>query len=75
MKVTIQYYAMLREQAGRNVETRTTTAATPRALYMELGFTLPVTSLRAAVNGSFVALDSTLKDGDEVAFIPPVAGG
>lgn len=28
-----------------------------------------------AVNLDYASLDATLKDGDEVAFIPPVAGG
>jgi len=33
--------------------------------------TLPV----VAVNRSFASLDTPLSDGDEVAFVPPVAGG
>lgn len=28
-----------------------------------------------AVNREFAPLDATLQDGDEVAFVPPVAGG
>lgn len=32
-------------------------------------------SVRLAVNGAFSAKDSSLKSGDEVAFIPPVSGG
>lgn len=28
-----------------------------------------------AVNRDFSTMDRTLKDGDEVAFVPPVAGG
>ncbi|CAM2878567.1 molybdopterin synthase sulfur carrier subunit [Vibrio diazotrophicus] len=31
--------------------------------------------LLAAVNQSIVPMDSELKDGDEVAFFPPVTGG
>ena len=34
-----------------------------------------VPSLRVAVNGSYVALDEAVRAGDEVAVIPPVAGG
>ena len=79
MNVTIRYFAMLREQARRDAETRPTNAATVAALYAELAqaysFTVPVTALRAAVNSAFVALDTGLRDGDEVTFIPPVAGG
>ena len=79
MKVTIHYFAMLREQARRDTETRETNAATVAELYAELtqahGFTMPAGNLRAAVNDALVRMDTPLKDGDEVTFIPPVAGG
>jgi len=32
-------------------------------------------NLRAAVNQGMVGLDAPIKDGDEVAFFPPVTGG
>jgi molybdopterin synthase sulfur carrier subunit len=32
-------------------------------------------NLRAAVNQKMVGMDSPIKDGDEVAFFPPVTGG
>lgn len=32
-------------------------------------------SLRAAVNQAMAGADAALKDGDEVAFFPPVTGG
>ena len=32
-------------------------------------------SLRVAVNGAYAAWDDPIRDGDEVAIIPPVAGG
>ena len=33
------------------------------------------TSLRLAVNGAYAGWDELVRDGDEVAIIPPVAGG
>ena len=79
MTVTIHYFAMLRDAARRDCEPATTNALTPGALYAELaqthGFTTPVKNLRVAVNGAFVAMDTPLRDGDDVAFIPPAAGG
>jgi molybdopterin converting factor subunit 1 len=32
-------------------------------------------ALRLAVNGTYAAWDDPVRDGDEVAIIPPVAGG
>lgn len=78
-KLTIQYFALLREQRGVTREELDTSATTPAALYDELrtrhDFTLPPDRIRAAVNGDFVPPDASLRDHDEVTFIPPVAGG
>jgi molybdopterin converting factor small subunit len=78
-RVSLQYYALLREQAGRQSETVVTQAATPAALYAELaarhGFRLPASQLKVAVNAAFSDWERPLADGDEIVFIPPVAGG
>lgn len=78
-QIRVQYYALLREQAGRSDETLTTRSRTPRELYAELGarypFTLPADMLRVAVNAEFGEWTQPLKAGDSVVFIPPVAGG
>ena len=78
-RVNLRYYALLREQAGRQSETVDTAAATPAALYAELaarhGFRLPASQLRVAVNAAFCDWQRPLEDGDEIVFIPPVAGG
>jgi molybdopterin converting factor subunit 1 len=77
--LTVQYFAILREQRGLSRESLATAATTPASLYDELRarhhFTLPSDRVRAAVNGEFVAADASLPDGSEVTFIPPVAGG
>ncbi len=78
-RVHLRYYALLREQAGRQAETVETAALTPGGLYAELaarhGFRLAQTQLKVAVNDSFTDWSHPLADGDEVVFIPPVAGG
>jgi len=78
-RINIQYYASMREQAGRSSESLLTGAATPRELYRELAtrhpFSLPPEMLRVAVNSEFCDWDERLNDGDSVVFIPPVAGG
>jgi molybdenum cofactor guanylyltransferase len=77
--VRVQYYAVLREQAGRNEETLDTSAATPAELYAELRqrhpFRLGPEQLKVALNSEFGDWHTALKHGDTVVFIPPVAGG
>jgi molybdopterin-guanine dinucleotide biosynthesis protein A len=77
--IKIQYYALLREQAGRSDESLITAARTPRELYEELKsrypFSLAPEMLRVAVNAEFGEWSHPLVDGDSVVFIPPVAGG
>jgi molybdenum cofactor guanylyltransferase len=79
MQIKVQYYAILREQAGRSEETVATAARTPRALYEELQrrhpFSLGADSLRVAINAEFSDWSQPLVEGDAVVFIPPVAGG
>lgn len=79
LPIRVQYYALLREQAGRREETVETTARTPAELFRELtarhGFTLPPDMLKVAVNSEFRDWSHPLRGGDAVVFIPPVAGG
>ena len=77
--ITVQYYALLREQAGRREEALVTAARTPRELYTELAarypFSLAPEVLRVAINAEFGEWSTPLAEGDAVVFIPPVAGG
>ena len=75
----VQYFALLREQAGRNAETVTSGARDARELYEELrarhGLQLRPEQLRVAVNEEFADWSRALAEGDTVVFLPPVAGG
>jgi molybdopterin converting factor small subunit len=79
MRIDVEYYALMREQAGRSREAVQTAALTPAALYEELRnqyhFTLTHEQLRVAINSEFSEWQQRLRDGDAVVFIPPVAGG
>jgi len=79
LKIKVQYYALMREQAGRSEESIETSSVTPADLYGELaaryGFTLAREQLRVAVNSEFSDWSRRLAAGDAVVFIPPVAGG
>jgi len=77
--VTAQYFAVFREQAGRNLEILTTSAATAAELYAEVsarhGFADSVTRCKVAINDELAAWTAPLAEGDVVLFFPPVAGG
>jgi molybdopterin converting factor subunit 1 len=78
-RYSLSYYALFREQAGRQSEMLDSGARTAGELYDELaakhGFRLPPSQVRVAVNSAFSDWDRALAEGDEVVFIPPVAGG
>jgi molybdopterin converting factor subunit 1 len=78
-QITVQYFALFREQRGMSSETVATSARNARELYAELqkahGFSLPVERVQVAVNDDFAEWDAELNAGSTVVFIPPVAGG
>ena len=78
-QVDIEYFAILREQRGVAREKIMTGAADAAILYEELRtrhhFTLPMASLRVAINGEFAPWTAKVFDGDDIVFLPPVAGG
>lgn len=77
--VRVLYFAKLREARGLDEETVDTLACTAAGLYEELRFRhrlpLDLDSLRCARNGDFCDWSTPLEPGDEIVFIPPVAGG
>ena len=82
MTVTVRLFAMLRERAGREaIELELADGATVADALdalkdaSPLGEALERMPVRAAVNREYVADDSRLSPGDEVALIPPVSGG
>lgn len=78
-QVSLSYYAVLREKAGRAGEDRQTDASTYRELYDQLreqyGFPLEAASVRVAIGDAYADMNDTVTEGVEITFIPPVAGG
>ena len=78
-QLRVQYFALLREQAGRSDETVTSSARNARELFEELrsarNLKLRPEQLRVAVNEEFAEWERPLAAGDTVVFLPPVAGG
>jgi molybdopterin synthase sulfur carrier subunit len=85
MKVTVRYFASLREQIGREAEEIELPAgvSTVGGLRAHLegkggayGEALAQKRLvKAALNQEMVQATTPVKGGDEVAFFPPVTGG
>lgn len=77
--IQLQFFAVLREQAGCSTLSLETVACTPAELYRQLqdshGLRLPAMLLRVAINARYATMDTPLQAGDHVVFIPPVAGG
>ena len=79
MVVTLLYFASLRDAAGVACERIESDAADLKNLYAELqsrhAFTWPADRLRVATDGEFARWEDGLREGSEIAFIPPVSGG
>lgn len=78
-RLTVLYFASLRDASGVASEQVQTQAPSLQALYEELqarhGFNFPVRQLRVAVDDAFARWQDPPRDDSEVAFIPPVSGG
>ena len=77
MKVHVLLFAAIREKLGKSELVVELPASSPvSSLQEKLGIEKPTwSSLAFAVNETYVPATTQLKDGDEVALIPPVAGG
>ncbi len=77
--IRILYFASLREEAGIAEETIEATGISLTELYDLLKrkhrFSLAQENLKVAINNDFVKWSSNFRQGDRIAFIPPVAGG
>jgi molybdopterin converting factor subunit 1 len=81
VRVTVRLFARLREIAGkaelaRELEPGATIGTIWRELASEFPELAPYErSISSAVNADYARMDQVVRDGDEVAFLPPVSGG
>ena len=73
MPVTVRLFAGLRERAGWSI--REIEAPTVGDVWKAIGLDEEPEGLLYAVNREYADRDRELRDGDEVALIPPVSGG
>jgi MoaE-MoaD fusion protein len=76
VRVTVRFFAGLREQAGTSRrEVELPDGAVVRDLWPALDLGQEPTGLLYAVNRAYAERTDRLAEGDEVALIPPVSGG
>jgi len=81
MKVTVKLFASFREATGapesiQEVTPGTTVTRLWADLVQEYPRLAPMSNSAAyAINGRYTRDDATLREGDVVAFLPPVSGG
>jgi molybdopterin converting factor subunit 1 len=81
MRVTIRLFARLRDIAGTAELVRDVAPdATIAMVWSDLAREFPdlagyERSISTAVNADYARMDHPVKEGDEIAFLPPVSGG
>jgi molybdopterin converting factor subunit 1 len=81
MRVTVRLFARLRDLAGSAELVRDVPApATVQTIWKALVADFPALaqyerSMSVAVNADYSRMTAAVKEGDEVAFLPPVSGG
>jgi molybdopterin converting factor subunit 1 len=81
MRVSVLFFASLRERAGTSTDVLELVAGARvseavEALLSARPMLRPLGSgVRFAVNADFASADVVLNDGDELALLPPVSGG
>ena len=81
MRVTVRLFARLRDITGASeIERDIAADATIDGLWRQLVRDFPELgrydqSISSAVNADYARMDRVLREGDEVAFLPPVSGG
>ncbi|MEZ5320069.1 MAG: MoaD/ThiS family protein [Vicinamibacterales bacterium] len=81
MRVTVTLFARLRELAGReSLAVDVPEGATVADVWTAVGAACPGVapfgaSVSSAVNAEFARRHTVVREGDDVAFLPPVSGG
>ncbi len=75
MTVTVRFFASLREELGREQTTVDAGDSVGAVWAAATDDADPPANILAAVNMDYVDWEAPVREGDEVAFFPPVTGG
>jgi molybdopterin synthase sulfur carrier subunit len=75
MSIQVKFFASLREQVGISETEIEPVSTALDAWNITTDNREPPSNLLVAVNLDYAKLNTAVKDGDEVAFFPPVTGG
>lgn len=79
MKIIVRYFALFREQAGVESESLDWSGGTAAELFKEMAekhaALMPEAAALVAINDEMSGWETSLAEGDEILFFPPVAGG
>lgn len=76
MSITVRFFASVRERSGKGEDIIECKGIVTVADVWAQCVRIPLPdNVLAAVNMEYARADQTVRDGDEVAFFPPVTGG
>lgn len=77
MVITVKFFAELREQRGQSeLKLKIPNALTVMQVWAKVCMDKPLPErVLIAVNMEYATRDTLVRDGDEVAFFPPITGG
>ncbi len=76
MSIMVRFFASVRERVGKELEAINSAGINNVADVWRQSARVPMPdNLLAAINMEYARIDQPVRDGDEVAFFPPVTGG
>ncbi|MFK5985883.1 MAG: MoaD/ThiS family protein [Pseudomonadota bacterium] len=75
MSITVRFFASLREDLGDNKTLAANQVKTAADVWNYFSQKNLATNILISINMEYVDAEHPIKDGDEVAFFPPVTGG
>ncbi len=74
--ITVKYFASLKERLGKPEDHfDATTLRTVEDVWKKATGNIPLENVLCAVNQEYAPISASVRDGDEIAFFPPVTGG